>query len=128
MPIRFVRDEDSRTLRAAAEGVVVLDDILDFVSAQDAEGAWSWRVLFDSRSVDLSAITRASVDRIAVHIAHVAQGRRRGPMAIVTHADLAPRISQIFVDLCSQVAGLVIGVFHDRSAAESWLERIPLEG
>jgi hypothetical protein len=127
LPILFERHDSRRTLLATAEGPVTADDILTFISTQSEIGSWRWRVLFDSRTIDLSTITDESVQQIAAHIERVAEGRRRGPMAIVADVERAARISQIYVAICAQVAGLVIGVFHDQENAESWLARIPLE-
>ena len=127
MPIRFERDEVRRRLLAKAEDSVTTEDILAFISAQDAAGAWSWRVLFDSSTVDLSTITRESVGRIAAHIEQVAQGRHRGPMAIVADSARVERIKEIYVVLCAQVVGLTIGVFDDQETAEQWLARMPTE-
>jgi hypothetical protein len=127
MPIRFDRDDTKRQLLATAEGPVTADEVCQFVSAQNAIGAWGWRVLFDSSQVDLSGLPPEGIQQIAEHINRVAQGRRRGPLAVVTDADRAARITQIYVVLCGQVDGLTVGVFDDRESAERWLARIPIE-
>jgi hypothetical protein len=125
MPIRFERDDERRRLTVTASGPVTVSDVAEFISNQQAIGAWTYSVLLDAREADIVGFDREQVSGLADHLATVAGGRRRGPVAAVADAESSAELTRIYVALCSRVSGLVIGVFHDFASAEEWLAQIP---
>ncbi len=126
MPITFEHDKRRRRLLATARGVVTMKDVVDFISAQDALGAWSDGVLLDASESETIGI-EGNLQGLAEQLRAVARGRKRGPVAVVADPERVAEITRIYVYLCAQVSGLTIGVFKDRREAEDWLERIPLD-
>lgn len=126
MPITFLHDRQRRRLLARASGVVTLKDVVDFVAAQDALGAWSDAVLLDGSGVDNVDI-EGDLQALAERMRMIARGRRRGPVAVIADPRRVAEVTRIYIYLCAQVSGLTIGVFQERDEAEDWLEKIPLD-
>lgn len=126
MPMSFVHDKRRRRILATAGGVVTLKDVVDFIAAQDALGAWSDGVLLDASELETIGI-EGNLQALAERMRVVARGRKRGPVAVVADPERVAEITRIYVYLCAQVSGLTIGVFKDRDEAEDWLEKIPLD-
>jgi hypothetical protein len=57
-----------------------VDDILDAIDRQAAEDTWTYALLYDLRTVDVSADEDAQ--RLAAHAKVAGQGRLRGPVGI----------------------------------------------
>jgi hypothetical protein len=126
MPITFVHDKRRRRLLASATGTVTIQDVVDFVSAQDAHGAWSDGVLLDASTSQAVGVEQ-DLATVAERMRVVARGRKRGPVAVVADPARVAEVTRIYVYLCAQVSGLTIGVFKDREEAEDWLDTIPLD-
>lgn len=126
MPITFVHDKRRRRLLAEAKGIVTIKDVVEFISAQDAHGAWTDGVLLDASLSDVIGV-EGNLPALAEQLRLVARGRRRGPVAVVADPERVAEITRIYVYLCGQVSGLTIGVFQTRDEAEEWLEKIPLD-
>lgn len=127
MPITFVHDKRRRRLLAVATGRVTINDVVAFISAQDAAGAWSDGVLLDASASETVGFEQDSMRLVAAQMKAVARGRKRGPVAVVADPARVAEVTRIYVYLCGQVSGLTIGVFQDRDEAEDWLDRIPLD-
>ena len=50
MPIHYERDDKKRRILTISEGEVTLDDTLAVIDRQVADGAWTYRMLFDTRA------------------------------------------------------------------------------
>jgi len=123
VPIDCKIDHDRRFVHATAQGVVVLDEILNYFDAVTIADAASYRKLFDARDIDL----RLSDDDFMVLAARVsAYGAfdPRGPVATVANGDEVILAMRRFANFAG-AEDRPLRLFDDIDAAQAWLDSLP---
>jgi len=122
MPVRFTIDHVERYVTVRAEGIVVLDEILDYFDALVTQNAMPYRKLFDARAAE----PRLSDDDVMVLGARVsayAELEPRGPIAAVAPPGEAANILHRFINLGG--ASRAMRLFHSIEEAGGWLAEQP---
>ena len=122
MPVRFTIDHAARYVTVRAEGIVVLDEILDYFDALVTQDAMPYRKLFDARHAE----PRLSDDDVMVLGARVsayAAFEPRGPIAAIAPPGEAANILSRFINLGG--ASRAMRLFHSIDQARQWLAEQP---
>jgi hypothetical protein len=122
MPVRFTIDHDERYVTVRAEGIVVLDEILDYFDALVTQNAMPYRKLFDARDAE----PRLSDDDVMVLGARVsayAELEPRGPIAAIASPVAAADVLRRFMNLGG--AARAMRLFHSIDEARKWLAQQP---
>jgi len=122
MPVRFTIDHVELYVTVRAEGIVVLDEILDYFDALVTQNAMPYRKLFDARAAE----PRLSDDDVMVLGARVsayAELEPRGPIAAVAPPGEAANILHRFINLGG--ASRAMRLFHSIEEARGWLAEQP---
>jgi hypothetical protein len=122
MPVRFTIDHVGRYVTVRAEGIVVLDEILDYFDALVTQDAMPYRKLFDARDAE----PRLSDDDVMVLGARVsayAELEPRGPIATIASPGAAADVLRRFMNLGG--AARAIKLFHSIEQARKWLAEQP---
>jgi len=122
MPVRFTIDHVERYVTVRAEGIVVLDEILDYFDALVTQNAMPYRKLFDARAAE----PRLSDDDVMVLGARVsayAELEPRGPIAAVAPPGEAANILHRFINLGGALRAMRL--FHSIEEARGWLAEQP---
>ncbi len=125
MPIHYSRDTTRRRIDARSTGVIDVNEVLKFVEAQHADGAWHDAVLLDARGAE-TTISPTDARQIAARVkALSAAAGPRGPLAVVTRDPVVFGMNRMYG---VYVEGThVVGVFHDLPEAEEWLSGLRRE-
>jgi hypothetical protein len=119
--IDYRRDDEKRRIVLVARGDVTVDDILAATGRQAAEGAWTYRVLYDARR-RRGSLTVPELAQVADAIAeYSAQFGSRGRMAIVVPEVGGYGMAQMYTLVGSRLDG-ENEVFRNVAEAERWLD------
>jgi hypothetical protein len=117
----YRRDDERRRLTVAVNGPVTLEDVVDIVQRQAAEGTWSYSMLYDERRAT-STLTREETRQLLALIGQLrAAHGPRGRVAVVFDADASLGIGRVD-SARGDIMGLDTAVFRDVARAEAWLE------
>ena len=122
MPVRFTIDHTERYVTVRAEGIVVLDEILDYFDALVTQDAMPYRKLFDARDAE----PRLSDDDVMVLGARVsayAEMEPRGPIAAIASPGPAANVLRRFMNLGG--AARAMRLVHSVEEARKWLAEQP---
>jgi hypothetical protein len=120
MPIHYERDDKSRRILAISEGAVTVDDTLEVINRQVADGAWTYQMLFDTRASP-SLPTYAELQRVVRHVgALTIRYGPRGPVAMVMVDPALLEIGGRYARMADLTA-LRVGLFMTPREAEEWL-------
>jgi hypothetical protein len=119
--VNYTRDDEHRRVRATFVGSVSLPELIAIVDRQLSEGAWTYGMLYDVRSM---ADAPSSDDSRAL-LAHVRQlvsehGPRR-PVAVVARSSAMVGTAQMYAYRAGD--DLSFEVFWDTEDAERWLDQ-----
>lgn len=120
MPIAYTRDDARRRITTKATGTITVDDVLRFLDAQHAEGAWGYSVLADVREVTETTITAADTHTLAERVRKLSKEGKRGPEAFVASAPLIYGMTRMYGGLTG--ASQSVCVFAELAEAEEWLK------
>lgn len=118
MPIRLEIDHAKRFVTVRSEGLVVLQDMLDYFDALVAAGAMPYAKLFDAREAD-SRLNDDDLQVLAERIRANAVHDPRGPIAVVATTPESRAAVQRFKALGG--ARRPIEVFATVEGARAWL-------
>jgi hypothetical protein len=120
MPIHYERDDVRRRVVITFPGTYQVSDGLDAIERHHAEGAWTYGVLYDLRSLqghpnvsDLKAYMERDSQPPA------GESRPRGPVAILTPDPIVYGIACTYAALGRPT--ITIEVFRDWNDADRWL-------
>jgi hypothetical protein len=119
MPFQYVRDDVGRWIRLTFTDPATLADVVASVEQQLADGAWSYGLLIDARSMSdapQSSDIRAYVSRVGELVAVHGQ---RGPIAFVARRLPVIGAAQKYAVLGQNTESLE--VFWDIRDAREWL-------
>ena len=120
--LRNSATDAERYVTVRAEGIVVLDEILDYFDALVTQDAMPYRKLFDARGAE----PRLSDDDVMVLGARVsayAAFEPRGPVAAIASPGEAANILSRFINLGG--ASRAMRLFHSVDQARQWLAEQP---
>jgi hypothetical protein len=124
MPIRYTIDHNDRFVDARADGLVTLRDIEDFSDAVVAQGALTYRKLFDASTAE-GTYNDDDVMTLAARATAYAELAKRGPLALVPRRNMPPDLAKRYINL-----GRFTGqakIFSTAAEARRWLEAQPPE-
>ena len=120
MPIHYERDDKKRRILTISEGEVTLDDTLAVIERQVADGAWTYRMLFDTRaSPSLPTLDELHEVIRRIGILTTKYGPR-GPVALVMVDPALFAIGGRYARLAN-LTSLRVGLFASPQEAEAWL-------
>ena len=120
MPIHYERDDKKRRILAISEGEVTVHDTLAVIDRQVADGAWTYRMLFDTRASP-SLPTLEELHLVVRHVgALTTRYGPRGPVALVVVDPALFEIGGRYARLADLTA-LRVGLFGNPRDAEEWL-------
>ncbi len=120
MPIHYERDDRKRLILAISEGEVTIDDTRAVVNRQVADGAWTYRMLFDTRASP-SLPTLEELHQMVRHVGVLTtRYGPRGPVALVVVDPTLFEIGGQYARLADLTA-LRVGLFASPRDAEEWL-------
>jgi hypothetical protein len=114
------RDDERRRIVVTASGTVSFVDLVTFVERQLLDDSWEYSVLHDARHATTNVTPEDSYDAVA-HMHRLAQGRPRGPVAIVSADETLVASARIYADLVTGAGGRM-AVFRDIEAGTAWLD------
>ena len=121
--IQYIRDDAQQRVIVVSQADATLPQRLLVLDRQASEYTWQYAMLHESRGA-----TRMFPSDVAAIVSHAAALARRhgprGPEAIVAADMVTFGMARIYSTLAEQV-GIAIHVFHNRPAAERWLDRGP---
>ena len=121
MPIHYSRDEVKRRITVVATGAIAPEDVLAFVEAQHAAGAWSDSVLIDATAITATRISAADSHQIAARVATLSRETPRGPVALVAIDLTVFGMNRMYGTLLEN-KDVAFRVFREFPAAEEWLQ------
>ena len=115
MPLGWNVDHGTRIITVLGRGTLVRQDLDEYLAAAAAEGASGYRVLFDLRAADLSAVSEVAKNRKAAGSS--------GAIALVVDSEAEREMAAYFV---SHTTGQrLCRLFSDVDRARAWLEEEP---
>lgn len=120
MPVQHVQDDSARRLRVTATDPVTAGDFISSVERQFLDGAWSYGLLVDARTLanpPPAAGIQAFVHRV---LELTAAHGPRGPVAIVARQSAMISAAHKYVYFGGNSGS---EVFWDLADAEHWLSR-----
>ncbi len=120
MPIRCTIDHDQRHVLAEAEGVVVLQDILDYFDRLVVEGAMPYPKLFDATAAQ-PELSDHDVMVLGARVSAYAAYAPRGPLAIVAGTEKVQDVVRRFMNVGRGERRAM--TFGNVKAAREWLAR-----
>jgi hypothetical protein len=122
MPVRFTIDHVERYVTVRAEGIVVLDEILDYFDALVTQDAMPYRKLFDARNAE-PRLSDDDVMALGARVSAYAELEPRGPIAAVAPPGEAANVLRRFMNLGG--AARAMRLFHSVDQARKWLAEQP---
>jgi hypothetical protein len=123
MPIHYERDDKKRRILTISEGDVTLDDTLGVIDRQVADGAWTYRMLFDTRASP-SLPTLDELQQVVRHVGILTtRYGPRGPVALVVVDPALFAIGDRYARL-ADLTSLRVGLFATPREAEEWLSAL----
>ena len=120
MPLYYECDAEKRRVTVLSVGSATLDEVLEVIDRQAADGAWSFGVLYDAR-LGGYAPTQDDVRRMVVHVGNVTTRRGpRGPVAFVVADPQLFKMGNWYSQL-GNLTALTVRVFTIIEDAEQWL-------
>lgn len=113
------RDDVRQRIIAIGKGTISISDIRSVMDQQHADGTWHYGLLCDFCEATTS-VTGADMRSLASHVEGLGPSAR-GPVAVAT-TDLVFYGVARMCSMMTETAGLRVAVFHDRLAAERWLD------
>ena len=122
MPYTYRRDDARRRLTITITGPLKIEEILESMDQQAADGRWNHAVLYNALARRGAAKTegiRALVDHaLSLSRAH----GTRGPVAVVTNEPAQFGMGRVYGALIDTPGGSPFGVFMTVESAEKWLD------
>jgi hypothetical protein len=121
MPYSISIDHGQRRVEVIGQDPFGLDDVLQLMDRQVAEGAWAYVLLHDARSITwIPSVTdiRRLVSRVE---ANIRTHGPRGPVAIITTNEALFGMSRMY-SVLGEKAEFTVAVFRDPLLAERWIE------
>jgi hypothetical protein len=120
VPFDYVADHDKRRLTIIWHPPVGPEDVQAIVERQASEGAWSYGVLHDTRSI--SDTGAGNTSPVLETVARLSKTHgSRGPVALVA-APQTVGIAQAYAIRGTKATAGAIQVFWDKQEAEEWLD------
>jgi hypothetical protein len=119
--VTYDRDDAQRRIIIKLAGAFELPATLALVDRLAADGAWSYGLLYDARTLT-SAPTMSELQTIVDRVQVMTARRPRGPVAVVTPD---PSVSELAQMYASRLAGTVnIAVFRTLDEGRAWLDEV----
>ena len=119
--LTYVRNDVRRWVTITITGPARLDDMVQAVERQAADGVWGYAMLCDERQTTASLSTPATHTLLdVIERLNRAHGRQ-GPIAVVCATEAQYGMARMCATLGEQ-RELDCGVFRSISAAETWLD------
>jgi hypothetical protein len=115
------RDDERRRITVTASGTVSFLDLATFIEKQLVGDTWTYAVLHDARTAATDLTAQDSSDVIG-HMQEIADGRRRGPVAVVATDPGYLTTAQTYADLLNRAGGRM-AIFSNIADASDWLDR-----
>jgi hypothetical protein len=119
----YVRDDAKRRIRVTLHQRLSADELIGIVDRQAEEGAWTYGMLYDLRSLQDPSPKEDIVTVSARVQAHIATYGSRGPVALVTRAIGIVGAGQMYAAE-GMNRGFNVQVFWDIDDAEEWLSQL----
>ena len=121
MPIAYERDDQRRLITVTVTEPYSVDDTLNVLDRQAAEGTWGYAMLYDLRAVTFAS-TEAHLRRIADRVTVLAGGRERGRvgMAVGARPEMF-RMGLMYAELTRKL--MDVEVLLTSAQFESWMAR-----
>ena len=124
MPLQFTIDHDRRLVEVAAQGGVVLQDIIDYFDSVAVQGAMPYDKLFDA-SAGQFALSDDDMMVLGARVSAYAAMEPRGPIAIIVANEETNDLARRFANLGG--AERPVKIFRQVAEARSWLSSLPKE-
>jgi hypothetical protein len=122
MSCQYFRDDSSRCVKIILTDPVIVQEMIETVDRQLAEGAWNYGTLVDARQL-LAQIPSADLRTFVSHIRElVAANGPRGPIAIAARGHAAVAGGQMYTFFGKDL-DLSVEVFWDIEEAKDWLRQ-----
>jgi hypothetical protein len=120
VPLYYECDPAARRVTVTSMGAVGLDEALEVIDRQAADGAWSYGLLYDVR-LGASAPSEDDVQRMVMHVGSMTIKRGpRGPVAFVVADPELLKMGSRYARL-GDLTALTVRVFTRIEDAEQWL-------
>ncbi|HTR86904.1 MAG TPA: hypothetical protein VMI56_20655 [Reyranella sp.] len=122
MPIFYQIDTARQIVEARGEGVVLMQDIVDYLDAVVVQGALPYPKLIDARGTDFS-LSDDDMMALGARVSAYAHFGPRGPIAMVVDTMAGQEFSRRFANLGG--ARRPIKIFRSIDDARTWLQTAP---
>jgi hypothetical protein len=120
VPLQINIDRDKRLVHTAADGVILLPDILAYLDKVAAEGCMPFGKLFDATGARFE-LSDDDMMVLGARVSAYAAMDPRGPIALVVGSDADNVLGQRFANLGG--AQRPIRLFRTMDPARTWLAR-----
>lgn len=119
MPIAYERDDARRLILVTVTNPYAVDEILQTIDRQVAEGAWEYAMLYELQA---PMAIPADSTQIAAHVEKVGGRRPRGPVGIAIRAETEQfRRTLAYSDLTKSTTAVEVLLTPEQR--EAWLLR-----
>jgi len=122
LPIFYQIDATRRIVEARGEGVILIQDIIDYFDAVVVQGGLPYPKLIDARGTDFN-INDEEMMVLGARVSAYAQFGPRGPIAIVVDTQGGHDFSRRFANLGG--ARRPLKIFRSIDDARTWLQTAP---
>jgi len=123
MATPYERDDVRRVLRLHASPANTVNDLLEAMNRQAAEGMWAYSTVIDARAPGLVPASHDELWSLANHAKTLALVHgRRGRVAVVVADALLTAVARMYAVLTNDTR-LSVAVFTDPEEAERWALR-----
>jgi len=113
-------DRPRKRIEVIAWGPVGMEDALELIARQAAEGAWPYALLHDARQITWIP-SSSEIRRLVSYIETMTRVHGpRGPVAFITANDALFGMTRMF-SMLGEGASFMSEVFRDPTEAEQWL-------
>jgi hypothetical protein len=123
MPVHWTISHSTQLVVAVAKGDVTVPDIEKYFAGVTAEGAMSYRKIFEITHTP-NALTEENLQALGRRVIYYAQHGQVGPVAIVAATDESFAQAKVFAAAAEVSRPLMI--FRELHAARRWLDDQPL--
>ena len=120
MPVHWTISHSARLVIAVAKGDVKIEDIEQYFTGVTAEGAMSYRKIFEL-AVTPKSLSDETLKGLGQRVILYAQHGQVGPVAIVAESDDSYAKAQVFASAAN--AGRPLQIFRELHAARRWLDQ-----
>ena len=122
MPVKYVRDDAKRRITLTASDPLTVEERIGAVEHQLADGAWSYGLIIDARSMASFTPQLSEMQAAASRLAELVDAHGpRGPVALVSRQSSLIGASAMHNSLGVRTPG--VQVFWDMDDARTFLDR-----